>query len=77
MPHHARLGQGEARKHAHRVERDQQVDVAPECDEQHAGQDRQTDDAHREGEAVAAKPKHARQETVAGKNRGQAREVGE
>ena len=68
---HARLRQREAGEHAHRVQRDQRVEVALKDDEQHDRQPGQQHDAGGERQPVAAELEQARQEAVAGEEEAQ------
>ncbi len=77
MDHHARLRQGEAGEHPHRIERDQAVGLGPEDHEDRDGRDHEPDDAVGEDQLVTPVHELPGHETVAGQDRGQARKAGE
>ena len=77
VAHHAGLREREGDEHAQRVERDQRVRVPLEEHQEPDRQERQDDDAVREGEPVPAVRELAGHEPVPREERGEPREVRE
>ena len=76
MHHHARLREGEAREHSHRIQGDQVTDAATEDHQQDSSKGAQHHDAVAEHQPVAQGGQLAGHVAVLGQEGGQAREIG-